>query len=426
MERRIISEEIYENLPTELKTLTDQFEGREKDIVLLSSIGVLSNCLPNIYGVYDGAVVYPHLYVMIIAPAASGKGVMNYSRLLIEKIQDKIFNESKNEYLLCDEGKKKKKGKYKDIALCPNVEAKIIPANISSAEMYSYLGSSRYGLLIMESEADTMSNMLKNDWSNYSDVLRKAFHHEPISISRKLEKVFEDIKEPKLAMVISGTPDQLQPLIKSRENGLFSRFMIYNFDEVSEFKNVFALKTRKNKEVFEIIGNHIYTFYGELAKLNTPIEFSFTENQVNEFLETLRPIRTDIIENHSESFISNLHRHGLILFRLAMIFTVLRNKSNISVQESLICSDIDFYNALQLTKALLRHSQFTFNTIETGNLSLQDENILDCLKAQFTRAQVVGIGEKYNVPKRTIDDKLSQWQRKKVIKKISVGKYKKL
>jgi Protein of unknown function (DUF3987) len=423
MERRIISEEIYVNLPEELKTLTEPFEGREKDIILLSSIGVLSNCLPNIYGIYDGTTIYPHLYVMIIAPAASGKGVMNYSRILIDRIHDKIFNETKDAYLVCEKSNRKKN---KNKIPCPNVKVKIIPANISSAEMYSFLDSSEYGLLIMESEADTMSNMLKNDWSNYSDVLRKAFHHEPISISRKLEKVFVDIKEPKLAMVISGTPDQLQPLIKSRENGLFSRFVIYNFDEISEFKNVFALKTRKNKQIFETIGNEIFKFYGELAALKIPIEFIFTENQENEFLEALRPIRTDILENHSESFIANLHRHGLILFRIAMIFTVLRNKSNISKEKSLICSDVDFNNALQLMKVLLRHSQFTFNTIETGDLSLQDENILDSLKAQFTRAQIVEIGKNYNVPKRTIDDKLSQWQRKKIIKKISIGKYKKL
>ena len=405
MDRRLIEKEVYENLPTELRTLTSQFEGRERDIVLLSSIGVLSNCLPNVYGLYDGDTIYPHLYIMIIAPAASGKGVMNYSRLLIEKIHDKIFINSKDEYLICEEDKKKNKGKDENIGICPDVQAKIIPANISSAEMYSYLGSSSHGLLIMESEADTMSNMLKNDWSNYSDVLRKAFHHEPVSISRKMEKVFEDIKEPKLAMVISGTPDQLQPLIKSKENGLFSRFIVYNFDEISDFKNVFALKTRKNKEVFEIMGNQILKFYGELAALKKPIEFLFTENQVNIFLETIRPIRTDIIDNHSEGFISNLHRHGLIMFRLAMIFTVLRSKSNINEQNNLICNDIDFNNAITLMKTLLRHSQFTFNTMESGNLSLQDENILDHLKASFTRQQAIDIGAKYNVPKRTIDDK---------------------
>ena len=348
MERRIIEKSIYNRIPEELIRLTKPFEGREKDIVLLSTLGVLSNCLPNIYGVYDGDTIYPHLYLMIIAPAASGKGVMNYSRLLIEPIHDKIFSESKSEYLICEEGKKNK-----DIEQCHEVKVKILPANISSAEMHTYLSSSEHGLLIMESEADTMSNMLKNDWSSYSDVLRKAFHHEPVAISRKTEKLFIDIKEPKLSMVISGTPDQLKPLIKSRENGLFSRFMIYNFDEITEFKNVFAAKTRNNKVIFNDAGKNIFNLYGELAKLEKPIEFSFTDSQKRKFLDRIRPIRADIVNNHSQSFISNLHRHGLMLFRIAMILTVLRNKFIINNEEKLFCSNNDFIIALQLMKTLL-------------------------------------------------------------------------
>jgi hypothetical protein len=282
MERRQVEEKIYRNLPEILQKLTEPFDNREKDIVLLSSLGVLSNCLPNIYGLYDGDTIYPHLYLMVIAPAASGKGVMNYSRLLIDQIHDKVFNESKNEYLKCEENKKKKDDKQ-----CPDIKVKILPANISSAEMHSFLASSKYGMLIMESEADTLSNMLKNDWSNYSDVLRKAFHHEPISISRKAEKVFVDIKEPKLAMVISGTPDQLMPLMKSRENGLFSRFMIYSFDEITDFKDVFAAKTNNTKVVFESAGDDIFRFYGELASLEKHIEFCFTDNQKKSFLHSI-------------------------------------------------------------------------------------------------------------------------------------------
>jgi len=419
MGRRLIEKHIYNRLPEDLIRLTKHFESREKDIVLLSSLGVLSNCLPNIYGIYDGDTLYPHLYLMVIAPAASGKGVMNYSRLLIEPIHDKIFNDSRNKYLECEKNSKKKGSEE-----CPNVKVKILPANISSAEMHSFLDSSEHGLLIIESEADTMSNMLKNDWSNYSDVLRKAFQHEPVSISRKTEKVFVDIKEPKLAMVISGTPDQLKPLIKSRENGLFSRFMIYNFDEVTDFKDVFAEKTRNNKTVFEEIGQDVFNFYGILAKLKKPIEFCFTDQQKEKFLKIIRPIRTDIVNNHSQAFISNLHRHGLILFRIAMILTVLRNKGNLGNDEKLYCSDSDFLVASQLMKTLLRHCQFTFNSIETGDLSIQDEKILEDLKSTFTRQEAIDMGAKYDIPTRTIDDKLAQWKKRKHIFKHSRGKYK--
>ncbi|MFV0572844.1 MAG: DUF3987 domain-containing protein [Xanthomarina gelatinilytica] len=422
MERRLINKHIYNRIPVEIQKLTEPFEGREKDIVLLSSLGVLSSCLPNVRGVYDGDFVFPHLYLMIIAPAASGKGVMNYSRLLIEPIHDKIFKESKTHYLMCEESNKNKKI---DEVVCPEVKVKILPANISSAEMHSFLDLSEHGLLIMESEADTLSNMLKNDWSNYSDVLRKAFHHEPVSVSRKTDKVFVEVKEPKLSMVISGTPDQLKPLIKSRENGLFSRFIVYSFDEVTDFKDVFAVKTRNNKVVFEEVAKDIFNLYGELAGLEKQIEFCFTDLQKEKFLNIIRPIRSDIVNNHSQSFISNLHRHGLVFFRIAMILTVLRNQDNLASEEKLYCSNNDFLVASQLMKTLLRHSQFTFNSIETGDLSIQDESILDDLKSTFTRQEAIDIGVKYDIPLRTMDDKLVQWKKRKYIFKHSRGKYKK-
>ena len=92
-----LGEEIYDALPTELKTLTDLFEGREKDIVLLSSIGVLSSLLPNYFGLYGGNKVSSNLYLMIIAPPASGKGVMNYSRGLVESIHSEVVAQSKLE-----------------------------------------------------------------------------------------------------------------------------------------------------------------------------------------------------------------------------------------------------------------------------------------------------------------------------------------
>lgn len=424
MERRLISEEVYGKLPVELQELTKDFEGREKDIVLLSSLTVLSNCFPNVYGVYDGNIVYPHLYVVIIAPAASGKGVMNYSRILIEKIHDKVFKDTFQKFKEYEN--RKKRAKDKDGEECPVVIVKILPANISTFEMYSFLGSTKDGLIIIESEADTMSNMLKNDWSNYSDVLRKAFHHEPISISRKADKVFIFIKEPKLAVLISGTPDQLQPLIKSKENGLYSRFIVYNFDEIGPLKNVFSKITRDVKSVFENMGGRIFDQYCRLIELQKPIEFLFTENQEKMFYEKIDAIRNDIIENHTQGFVSNVHRHGLILFRLAMILTVLRSMNDIHKKENIFCDDIDFEVAFELMEIVLGHSQYTYNTIETGNMSIQDAEILGQLNEVFTRNEAVEVGEKMGIAMRTIDYKLAQFQSKRVIKKIKNGEFKKM
>lgn len=420
MERRIINESVYNRLPKELQNLTQNFEGRERDIVLISSLVVLSNCFPNIYGIYDGDRVYPQLYGVIVAPAASGKGVMNFSRILIEKIHKKIFQESLAEFRE-NQKSSRKSGSFES----QEMRVKILPANISTSEMYSYLGSSNHGLIIIESEADTMSNMLKNDWSNYSDVLRKAFHHEPVSISRKMDKVFENIDEPKLAMLVSGTPDQLQPLIKSKENGLFSRFIVYNFDEISPFKNVFDRNKRNNKVAFENFGEMIYDTYERLVKMESLIEFSFTENQESKFIKLIQPIRNDIIENHAEGFISNVHRHGLIFYRLAMILTIVRNLDNIYDNRNLECSNVDFMLAYHLMTTLLRHSQFTYNTIDNGDLSIQDEELLDKMSSSFSREELINAGKKLGIPIRTIDDKISQWKRKRIIIKVNRSNFKK-
>ena len=202
---------------------------------------------------------------------------MNYSRILIEPIHKKILEESKIEKKICEDFKKKNKENKNDV--CPNIQLKIVPANISTSELYSFLGNSKHGLLVMESEADTLSTMMNNDWSNYNDVLRKCFHHEPLSIARKIEDLYEEINEPKMAVLISGTPGQLKPFLKSRENGLFSRFILYSFDELSEFKDVFASKTNDNKSIFKVVAAKIFELYGKLSELKEPIVFEFTENQ---------------------------------------------------------------------------------------------------------------------------------------------------
>ena len=292
--------------------------------------------------------------------------------------------------------------------------------------MYSYLNSSTNGVVIIESEADTLSNMLKNDWSNYSDLLRKAFHHESVSLSRQMDNRYIEIEEPKISIVISGTPDQLRPLIKSKENGLFSRFLMYSFDEISNFKDVFAPKSYNYKDTFEKSGDKIYRLYGELMDLKGELEFKFTDDQNKRFLKDFTFIHEDILKNHSHNVIPNLNRHGLMLFRICMILTVLRIESNISNKSQLVCSNRDFITALKLIKVVLKHAIINHNSLNDGGLSDLEEELLFSLNQSFTRKQAIEVGKKFNIPQRTVDDKLKQWQKKKAIKKVEQGIYKRL
>ncbi|MFN4149911.1 MAG: DUF3987 domain-containing protein, partial [Candidatus Sericytochromatia bacterium] len=214
-----IPEVVYQNLPEPLKGITNNFTGRERDIILLSSIGAISACLPKVFGIYDMKKYNTNLYLFIIAPPASGKGIMNWAKKLIDPIHEDIVRESRRKILEFNNSSDT------DNIPKPKLKLKIMPGNVSSAKVYSHLEDADDGVVIFESEADSLSNMLKQDWGNFSDLLRKSFHHETISISRQTEDKYYDIKSPQLSIVVSGTPDQVRPLIQSKENGLFSRFI---------------------------------------------------------------------------------------------------------------------------------------------------------------------------------------------------------
>ncbi|SFN42099.1 Protein of unknown function [Algoriella xinjiangensis] len=427
----ILSQGIYEELPRFIKELTDEYEGRERDMILLSTLGVLSDCFPNYYSEYDGRKVYPHLYLAILANAASGKGVINISRKLLEPIhkyvqKDNNLFEVSDEDLIPESKEESKKNKKPSESNSVK-EIKILPGNISSAEMHSYFNKSKHGMLIMESEADTVGAMLKNDWANYSDVLRKVFHNEPISISRSTDGRFFEINNPMLSIVLSGTPNQLSPIISSVENGLFSRFIYYYFDEPQKFKNVFQKTSLIANTYFEKKGSILLDVYKMLEKVN--IEFKLTCNQQEKFLEFFTETTELIQESDCNGLDANVKRLGNILLKILQIFSICRriddiNRNNL---EEIICDDIDFKIGILLVKELFEHTKNVFiNNTKALILSDFDKSILDNLVNEFSRQDAVNIGKEMNITIRTIDDKLSQWCNKKIIIRVFQGKYKKV
>jgi hypothetical protein len=92
--------------------------------------------------------------------------------------------------------------------------------------------------IMCETEADTLGNVLKQDWGGYSDLLRKVFHFEKISYSRKGSNEFFEIDQPRLSVAISGTPNQILKLIPSVEDGLFSRFLFYCYAVQPNWRDV--------------------------------------------------------------------------------------------------------------------------------------------------------------------------------------------
>lgn len=97
-----------------------------------------------------------------------------------------------------------------------------IPANSSSTGIAELLGANNGRGILFETEADTLSVTLKTDYGDYSELLRKAFHHESHSYYRRGNKEYLEIPEPKLSLLISGNYNHLVKHIPNAENGLFN------------------------------------------------------------------------------------------------------------------------------------------------------------------------------------------------------------
>jgi|BioPla2DNA2_1021312.scaffolds.fasta_scaffold11333_4 hypothetical protein len=425
----LISKHVYDNLPNLLKGIAEPFEERERDVILLSSIVVLSNCIPNVYGIYDNKKYYPQLYLIIIAPPASGKGVMSFSKRLIEPIHEKISKESQEQRNVCVETIMKERRKNKDMTNqetdfkdCPPVLVKLMSANISSTKVYQNLNNSIDGLLMFDSEIDTINISFKQHWGDFSDVLRKAFHHEGISVERIYNDTRIEVKEPRLAICFSGTYDQLMPLIKSKNNGLFSRLMLYIFEVIPEFKNVFGTGEYDVSTIFDDAGKNVLEVYEKLALLPKEVLFKFSEEQNTKFHKEFTDM-TEFQSHNSHSYlIANIHRLGLIMFRICMVLSVIRNEGIIENQE-IICDDVDFEIGLSLVKTLYNHLLFDANN--PFFTSKEDSALYKTMGIEFTRKEFVDYGVMIGIPERTLDYRLKTWKENGTIIQVKQGVYKK-
>ncbi|MBL0294467.1 MAG: DUF3987 domain-containing protein [Saprospiraceae bacterium] len=145
----MIPDEVFDKLPPILyegsKVYSDK---RKRDAFLTGAIAMISGCLPKVTGVYFQERVYPPLNIFIIAPAASGKGVLKNAKRLVQKYHDEAVSNSKEakkkyEAELLDYNDKKRKRKsgepLPDAPQKPPFRIVLIPADCSLARLVEHL-----------------------------------------------------------------------------------------------------------------------------------------------------------------------------------------------------------------------------------------------------------------------------------------------
>ena len=392
-------------------------EPSQQDMLLLGTLTACSYAMPNVRILHGKPQhsYYPNLMTLVVAPPAAGKGVLNYIHRLMEPIQN---------------------------TLRALERTAIIPANSSSAAFQDLLAMNGGRGLMIETEMDVLSQIWKADYGNYSYMFRQAFEHETIRRARKAGAGainYTEIPAPRLSAILSGTPNQLKPLLVSRDNGLASRFLPYLVEEIVPFDSrVFLhgdhIEDNGALPVFDELGNELMARWQWLLRRDREILWSLTDEQSAQLGDLFDDGYKLALEGmHLPiSFDATVKRLAVIIKRIGAILTVLRQdiKDSTEVGDVLFCSDDDFHTMVMLAEKFLRHAalltlmlpeeeQLISTTIATTSAA-KAEKLLAALPAKFTTAEALEIS---GLSRSTLHRQIALLVEKKMVVQVSKGNY---
>jgi hypothetical protein len=442
VETPLIEDAVYSNLPKVLQKACSFFTGRQRDVVLLGSIGVLSTCFPEVRGIYNRMAVCGNLFFFISAPASAGKGVLFFPRIIGEEFHKELIETYKTEMQAYEEELRiLKESKSQDTPPPkPRLKKFFIPANSSTIKVIECLNDNTNFGLMFESEADTLFQALKNDWGNFSDTFRKVFHHEPVELQRKGDELYIRVQSPCMSAVLSGTPNQMDVLKNNAENGFLSRFVLYDFPLDPVWADVFdegefALEIR-----FQNISRDIHAHAKKIRQWCEyeiscfrpgQIRFQLTTEQKAKFNSFFEQIHSDMHHIYGKAPLSSVRRLGLITFRMAMIFSIVRlAETEHALSSELICKDIDLECTFSLVKTLLHHTIKIFNQMKKGgktrSFKQNKVNYYEKLPDEFNRGKAMELARYLEIKEKTAENYLSQFIHEDILERIEHNCYRKL
>lgn len=413
-------------LPQLIREGVDKFKTEKEQLLFLySTLTVCSGLLTNVKGEYDQKTVYPNLFLLVVAPPASGKSTMLFSEILVKKIHEKKVKDSRK--AIEDYNRKIKAGGNVE-GVQPPFNVVLIPANTSSSKILNHLADnekSNTPSIIIESEIDTLVNALKQEWGNFSDTIRKVWHNEPVRSSRKGSNEYIELNSSKLALALSGTFNQVQKLIPNTEDGLYSRFLVYQLKGRSQWRDVSPCPDSVNlSDYFEQQAIEYLAFWEYISERT--IEVLFTKEQWDRTNDVFHELHSAVEE---PELVGLVFRHGLMLYKISMVLTTFRIFEEKSESDVVECRPEDFETAMYLVKRSLSDSMELFSLLPRGGKKPIDRRdvFFSKLPDEFETTKAIQIlSAEQGAPKqRTIEQWLEMWVKEGSLIRPERGKYKK-
>jgi hypothetical protein len=435
-----------DDLPVLLRMpMLTQQEAEDRDKVVLSALVEYSGNLPNVYGIYGEKRVSTALYLILNAPSGARKGIIDACRQLLMPVEYDLMRQNQ----LAQDDYQRELANYnargKSAQMKPEEPPRLtlfMSANSSATSLYEDMADNHDGGTIFETEADTMTQAMRQDYGNYSEGLRKAFHGERITYSRRKEHEHVCLEHPHLAILMTCTPMQIARLLPADEveNGLANRFLYYCLRGCRGWRSPFVRCEQPLEDRIYETGKCFRDLYSELSRLgNRQLQVVLSESQQQRFDSYFSPLLEEQTGLHGESLDAFIYRMGLSAFRMMMVLTVLRCFERHPMirpdEQALVCSDQDFQTVMTITDCLVNHTVHVYTNLlphvsyespAVAAMSAQEKELYLALDDDFTTRSALDKCEQLHIPRRSAERYLGDFVRRKVARRISNGHYQKV
>ena len=417
------------------------------DAVLLSALTVIGAAMDwHVCTKYSDVYQYPCLQLFVIAPAASGKGIMARTRQLADPLHQERMGTYSTDYTrsVIARNEWAEKVKNKEVTPKPDDAVRqmfLIPGNNTGTGILQNIIESKGNGLIFEVEADTVSAAIAGDYGHWSDTLRKAFDHDRLSYNRRTDREYKDLNCIRLGVVVSGTPGQLFPLIPSAENGLFSRQIFYYMPRSRDFISQFDEdnKRENNTEFFERLAGNFMNLLRKIEACGI-IELRLRKEQIREFNDRFTRIFREAGLALGGELDSTVFRQAVNAVRVMSVVAALREMEEhggAQLEEAgcmvkspdgeyrhlhyLEISDRDLQTVLHIFEVLYQHSIHILSFLKSSRTERRVLSgwmlVLQAMPREFTRQEWYAECERRDIKKCTADTWLQRVLKKGLIKK---------
>lgn len=447
---------IYDMLPPFLKeVLGNCISEDDRDMMLMGTLTCISATLHNVVGEYNHDDWHPMLYFFVMADAGMGKGSLKYCREIVAPIHNELREASERLMKEYKESKSENKSGEKvasDADETPHRRTLFIPTNSSAASVIQQLDNNDGIGLIFDTECDTLSAILKSEYGDYSTIIRKSYHHEPIDLSRRKNDEYRVIERPMLAICLSGTPGQLYTLTPQAEDGTFSRITCYHMPFKAEFRDVLVESTNSIFDSYTLRDR-----FFQLGKLYKQRRESFfrggkyriviPQEYCKEFNEHFRQMNQEVVDDISHDMQSVVRRLAFTVFRIMMVLTSIRfmdetpNPSALTPKDGsrivLRCSKDDFDIAMSIGDVLIYHTVYCYAHLPQSKVTTNGQGeivtkkskmgqLFAALPDKFDRETYRAVSMKQGYPVSTTAKWINDYIRQGRLEHTSQNSYRKL